>query len=79
MTITCKNYELTPDMIDEIKKQTIYWSDDRLCHWFFDFKFQDKWISSKHINNELTEIEVEIYDPISLPVQVKSFDSKYMR
>lgn len=61
MKITSRQ-PLTPEMIEAIKSHTIFWSDDRLCHWFFDFKFQGKWISSRRINNELTEIEVEVYD-----------------
>ena len=59
MRVTSKQ-PLTPEMIEAIKNQIIFWSDDRLCHWFFNFKFQDKWISSIRINNELTEIEVEV-------------------
>lgn len=62
MTITSKQ-ELTPEMIEAIKEQTIFWSDGRMCHWFFDFKCEGLWISSIHINNELTEIDVDIFDP----------------
>lgn len=60
MKITSKQ-KLSPKMIEEIKKQRIFWSDDRRCHFFFDFKCQGKWISSVKINNELTEIEVEVF------------------
>ena len=62
MAITSKQ-PLTPEMIEAIEKRPIYWSDDRLCHWFFDFEVDGKWISAKHINNELTEIDVKIFDP----------------
>ena len=62
MKVTSKQ-QLTEHMIEEIQKQIIWWSDDRMCHWFFDFTCEGKWISVKHINNELTECDVEIYDP----------------
>ena len=54
---------LTEHMKEEIQKQIIFWSDDRLCHWFFDFKCDGFWISSWSINNELTEIVVNIFNP----------------
>lgn len=60
MTIKSKQ-SLTPEMIEAIKTQPIYWSDGRMCHWFFDFKIDGKWISSKFINDELNEIYVEIF------------------
>ena len=56
--------EITSEMIEAIENQPIYWSDDRRCHWFFDFKFDEKWVSSKYINNELTQIHVTIYEGI---------------
>jgi hypothetical protein len=56
------NAELTDKMVKEINEQTIYWSDDRNCHWFFDFQVDGIWISQTHINNELTECTVELYD-----------------
>ena len=62
MTITSKQ-ELTPEMIKAIEKRPIFWSNTRSYHWFFDFEFNGLWISSKHINNELTEIDVEVFDP----------------
>jgi len=49
------NAELTDKMIQAINEQTIWWSDDRMCHWFFDFSVDGIWISQTHINNELTE------------------------
>lgn len=52
---------LTPEMIGAIKNQPIYWSDGKMCHWFFDFKIDGKWISSKFINNDLNEINVEVF------------------
>lgn len=54
-------YKLTPTMIEAIKDQHFYWSDRFYYHWFFDFKIEGKWISSKYINNELTEIEVTVF------------------
>jgi len=55
--------ELTEHMKEEIMKQRIFWSDDRMCHWFFDFKCDGFWISSWSINNELTEVCVDIFNP----------------
>ncbi len=52
---------VTEEIAQAVIRQTIYWNDSRLEHWFFDFKVGDKWISSRNINNELTEFLVEIY------------------
>ena len=52
---------LTKEIIDAVNKQTIFWSDDRCTHWFFDFKVGDLWVSAWSINNELTECIVDIY------------------
>jgi hypothetical protein len=52
---------LTPKMIEAIKNQPIFWSDGRMCHWFFDFKINGKWITSKFIDNELNEIYVQVF------------------
>ncbi len=52
---------LTEQMKEEINKQTIYWSDDRMCHWFFDFICEGFWVSAWKINNELTECCVDIF------------------
>lgn len=30
---------------------TIYWSDDRLCHWMFDFKVRGHWCEGLFPNN----------------------------
>jgi len=54
------NVELTDETVEAINKRTIYWSDDRLCHWFFDFKINDVWISQVYINNELTHCTVKL-------------------
>lgn len=51
-----------------IEKQnpTIYWSDDRNTHWFFDFPFEKDgkryWISSQNISNDLKNIDVMIFE-----------------
>ena len=44
-----------------VLKRTVYWSDDRLCHWFFDFKHNNKWISSIEIKNDFSQIKVEVF------------------
>ena len=49
------NTKITNDIIQAINNQKIYWSDTRLCHWFFDFKVEDTWVSLFFIdNNECT-------------------------
>jgi len=61
--ITSKQKDkLTDEIKEEIQKRQIWWSDDRLCHWFFDFKVGDVWVSVKHINNELTECVVDLWE-----------------
>ena len=61
--ITSKQEDkLTDEIKEEIQKQQIWWSDDRLCHWFFDFMVDNVWVSVKHINNELTECVVELWN-----------------
>ena len=53
--------EIHAEIMREVKNQTIFWSDDRNEHWFFDFQFGGYWISSKRINNELTEIAIDVF------------------
>lgn len=60
MRIICKDQKLSKELKAVIRKQPIYWSDLRLCHYIFDFKYNDVWVSSKRINNELTEMEIEL-------------------
>jgi hypothetical protein len=64
MIVTSKNTDrtLTPEIVENVLQQKIFWSDDRLCHWFFDFKCQGKWISCWYINNELTQIVVDVFE-----------------
>ena len=38
----------------------IYWSDDRNCHWFFDYKIGEVWVSCRNIDEDLN-IEVELF------------------
>ena len=53
---------LTPEIIESINNQTIYWSDDRCEHWIFDYSLDGVWISSKIINNDLTLCVVELWE-----------------
>ena len=45
---------------------TIYWSDDRNKHWFFDFPFEKDgkkyWISSQNITNDLKNIDIMVFE-----------------
>jgi len=58
--IKAKQGKLTNEIIESVQNQDIFWSDDRNEHYFFDFKFKDRWVSSVKINNELTEILINI-------------------
>ena len=51
------------ELVEAVQQQPIFWSDGRLCHWFFDFKFKGRWISCWQINNELTECVIDIFTP----------------
>jgi len=62
MVITSKQPELLTEEIEKaVQEQVIYWSDDRMTHWFFDFKVDDVWVSAMHINNELTECHLDLF------------------
>lgn len=54
---------ISPDIIKQVQEQAIFWSDYRNEHWFFDFKVGKTWVSSKSINNELTECIIDLYKP----------------
>lgn len=60
-------YDNTEDGIDEdtvrkiaehASESTIWWSDDRLCNWMFDFKVRGHWCEGLFHNNGLPD-EVE--------------------
>ena len=53
---------LTEAMIDSINQQTVYWSDDRLCHWFFDYTCDGHWISAWEISNDFKTCVVDIWE-----------------
>lgn len=59
--VTARNGNLTKEIVDAVKNQVIFWSDDRNEHYFFDFKVGGVWVSSVKINNELTEVVVDIF------------------
>lgn len=63
INITDQYGEIVPDHLQmEILTQDIFFSDKDSRHWFFDFKLTDgRWCSCLEINNELTEIKVEIF------------------
>jgi hypothetical protein len=62
MIVTSKqNNLLTEAIINAVQEQIIFWSDDRMCHWFFDFKVDGVWVSVMNINNELTHCEVDLF------------------
>jgi hypothetical protein len=62
MLVTRKDDQpVSPELDKAVNAQIIYWSDDRLCHWFFDFQFNGQWISSCFINNELTQCVIDVF------------------
>lgn len=67
MRVTVLNNESSPEItqqiLNEVSNQPIYWSDDRNEHWMFDFKCFGYWVEANKINNELTEISINIFKP----------------
>ena len=71
-------YDNTDDGIDdqtacriayEAANKPIYWSDDRLCHWMYDFKVDGHWCEGLFHNNGLDErlkqfeqLHINVYD-----------------
>lgn len=53
----------------EVAQTPIFWSDDRLCHWFYDFKCSGHWIEGLFHNNGLADSENEFS-----PLHVNVFD-----
>lgn len=45
----------------------IYWSDDRMCHWMFDFKSEGHWCAALFHNNGLPD-ELNEFDPLHVNV-----------
>lgn len=45
----------------------IYWSDDRLCHWMFDFKCEEHWCTALFHNNGLAD-ELDEFNPLHIKV-----------
>lgn len=59
-----KGLELLTDEIKERLsnfREPIFWSNDRLCHWFFDFKINNVWIESLNIDENFN-IEIGLYN-----------------
>ena len=65
MKVTVLNNDSTPEITEQILEQVvnehIYWSDDRNEHWIFDFNCCGYWVESVKINNELTEMSINIF------------------
>lgn len=47
--------------------EPIYWSDDRLCHWMFDFKCEGHWCAGLFHNNGLPD-DVDEFNPLHISV-----------
>lgn len=56
------NNLLTDKIREELENfnKPIYWSDDRMCHWFFDYKIGDVWVSNLNIDEDFN-IVVELF------------------
>ncbi len=53
---------VTPEIAEAVSNVEIYWNDLKSEHYFYDFKVGNKWISSRVIDNELTNFLIEIYE-----------------
>jgi hypothetical protein len=51
----------------EAAYRPIYWSDDRLCHWMFDFKCEGHWCAALFHNNGLDD-ELDEFNPLHIKV-----------
>jgi hypothetical protein len=60
MNIKVREGIATDSILQSVKEQDIFWSDGRDCHFIMDYKHDGKWISSVCINNELTEMTIDI-------------------
>lgn len=50
-------------------QKPIYWSDDRVCHWMFDFKCAGYWCAGLFFGNGLEEVEgVDQFAPLHINV-----------
>lgn len=51
------------DTIEKLKarNETIYWSDDRSCHWIFDFKINDTWFENAEVDMVKTHIKFYVF------------------
>ena len=47
---------------DRVLEQPVFFNDTSSRHWFFDFKVDGIWISSRRINNELTEFGIDVFN-----------------
>ena len=45
----------------------IYWSDDRMCHWMFDFKCEGHWCAGLFHNNGLPD-DADEFNPLHVNV-----------
>lgn len=48
-------------------QEPIFWSDDRLCHWMFDFKAAGHWVEGLFHNNGLPD-ELNEFNPLHVRV-----------
>ena len=52
---------------EKAARMPIYWSDDRLCHWMFDFQCFGHWVEGLFHNNGLPE-DLDQFEPLHVNV-----------
>ena len=64
--------DVTQDEANKIAEvaayKPIYWSDDRMCHWMFDFKVGEHWCAALFNNNGLID-EPNEFRPLRIRVE----------
>lgn len=56
--------KIDDEVLEGLKKETIFWSDSLKKHYFFTFETVNYWIESIKINNELNKFEITIIEKI---------------
>ena len=55
------------EIAHEVAITPIFWSDGRLCHWFYDFECAGHWVEGLFHNNGLPD-EVDQWQPVHVRV-----------
>jgi hypothetical protein len=60
MNIQVREGQLSNEIAEAVKQQPIFWSDDRNEHFMFDFKVGAKWVSSVKIENDFSNMIIDV-------------------